>query len=39
MMRTPDVYGISAEEKSEDNLLKKRRLDLIYSAICILEKN
>lgn len=38
-MRSPDLYGISADDKLKDPMLTKRRLDLIYSAACILEKH
>mmetsp|Transcript_57678 Transcript_57678/g.103593 ORF Transcript_57678/g.103593 Transcript_57678/m.103593 type:complete len:2173 (-) Transcript_57678:154-6672(-) len=39
MMRHPRLYGISPDEAEEDKLLEQRRVDLIHSALMLLDKN
>lgn len=39
MLRNPSLYGVSASALKEDPLLKQRRLDLVHSAACLLEKS
>ncbi|CAJ1373140.1 unnamed protein product, partial [Effrenium voratum] len=39
MMRAPRLYGISPDEAEEDRLLEQRRVDLIHSALTLLDKN
>eukprot|EP00435_Cladocopium_sp_Y103_P043531 s679_g12.t1 len=39
MMRAPRLYGISPDEAEEDRLLEQRRVDLIHSALTMLDKN
>jgi pre-mRNA-splicing helicase BRR2 len=39
MMRAPRLYGISPDEAEEDRLLEQRRVDLIHSALMLLDKN
>jgi pre-mRNA-splicing helicase BRR2 len=38
MLRFPALYGISAEEMEEDQLLRQKRTDLIHTAATILDK-
>eukprot|EP00913_Durusdinium_trenchii_P030302 g28386.t1 len=38
-MRAPRLYGISPDEAEEDRLLEQRRVDLIHSALTLLDKN
>jgi pre-mRNA-splicing helicase BRR2 len=39
MMRDPRLYGISPDEAEEDRLLEQRRVDLVHSALMLLDKN
>jgi len=39
MMRAPRLYGISPDEAEEDRLLEQRRVDLVHSALMLLDKN
>jgi len=39
MMRAPRLYGISPDEAEEDRLLEQRRVDLVHSALMMLDKN
>jgi len=39
MLRNPSLYGISEAALAADPLLKQRRLDLVHSAACALEKS
>jgi len=39
MMRAPGLYGISPDEAEEDRQLEQRRVDLVHSALMLLDKN
>lgn len=39
MMRAPRLYGISPDEAEEDKLLEQRRVDLVHSALMLLDKH
>ncbi|CDP15558.1 unnamed protein product [Coffea canephora] len=39
MLRNPTLYGLAADVLAVDNLLAKRRADLVHSAATLLEKN
>ena len=39
MLRSPELYGVSLNERERDKLLVQRRYDLIHSAATILSKN
>jgi pre-mRNA-splicing helicase BRR2 len=38
MLRDPQIYGISQEEKEEDPYLDQKRMDIIHSAAMLLDK-
>ena len=38
MIQNPALYGITPESIKQDTTLKQRRLDLVHSAACVLEK-
>lgn len=39
MVHAPRLYGISPDEAEEDKLLEQRRVDLIHSALMLLDKH
>ena len=39
MLKSPSVYGISADELDADRLLEQRRMDLVHTAASILDKH
>mmetsp|Transcript_16957 Transcript_16957/g.39591 ORF Transcript_16957/g.39591 Transcript_16957/m.39591 type:complete len:2174 (-) Transcript_16957:228-6749(-) len=39
MLRAPRLYGISPDEAEEDHRLEQRRVDLVHSALMLLDKN
>jgi len=39
MLRNPELYGISQEDRNSDPLLLNRRADLVHSAALILDSN
>lgn len=38
MLRAPQLYGITAEEKAEDPFLEQKRIDLVHAASNFLDK-
>mmetsp|Transcript_75394 Transcript_75394/g.157134 ORF Transcript_75394/g.157134 Transcript_75394/m.157134 type:complete len:2169 (-) Transcript_75394:248-6754(-) len=39
MVHAPRLYGISPDEAEEDKLLEQRRVDLVHSALMLLDKH
>uniref|UniRef100_A0A3B3T1E4 U5 small nuclear ribonucleoprotein 200 kDa helicase n=1 Tax=Paramormyrops kingsleyae TaxID=1676925 RepID=A0A3B3T1E4_9TELE len=39
MLRNPTLYGVSHDDRALDPLLERRRLDLVHTAGCLLDKN
>lgn len=39
MLRNPTLYGVSHDDRALDPLLERRRLDLVHTAACLLDKN
>jgi pre-mRNA-splicing helicase BRR2 len=39
MLRNPETYGVSPEEMAADPLLEQRRIDLIHTAACLLDRH
>lgn len=39
MLRNPTLYGVSHDDRSTDPLLERRRMDLVHTAVSILDKN
>ncbi len=39
MLRSPTLYGVSHDQIKDDQLLEKRRADLVHTSACSLDKN